>query len=388
LERPQQEDLKAAMAHFDVVVCGLGAMGSAALRELSRRRLQVLGVERFTPGHDYGSSHGATRIIRLAYFEHPSYVPLLRRSYELWRELEEASHSKLLHVTGIAEMGPRDGVLVKGVLTSVEMHTLRHEVLTAKDLMQRFPAFRLPPQYVAVVQPDGGFIDAERSIHAMIELAKHAGAAVRNGECVRTIEPRAGGGVRIVTDREVVDAGAAIVTVGPWVKSLLPDLPAPLRVTRQVMAWFAPNDPILFADGRCPVFLIESRHGIHYGFPPDSEGRIKVAKHHHGDETVDPDHHERSVSPPDETLIRAALADHLPAANGQLVEGKTCLYTVTPDGDFVVDQLPGYPQVIVASPCSGHGFKFAPVIAEILADLATAGTTRHGIGRFSLGRFG
>ena len=375
------------MAHFDVVVCGLGAMGAASLWELSRRRRRVLGIERFAAGHDRGSSHGATRIIRLAYFEHPSYVPLLRRTYELWRELEQASGSKLVQITGIAEMGPPDGVLVRGVLASVKVHALRHELLAADELMRRFPAFRVPPQYMAVVQPDGGSLEAEPSIHAMLALAKGAGAEVRTSECIRAIEPRAGG-VRIVTDRAIVDAGTVIVTVGPWIKSLLPDLPAPLRVTRQVTAWFAPREPGLFAPGRCPVFLIESRHGIHYGFPPDGEGRIKVAKHHHRDETVDPDTYERAVSAADEALIRAALRDHLPAANGPRLDAKTCLYTVTPDGDFLIDRLPGYPQVIIASPCSGHGFKFAPVIGEILAELATTGTTRHDIGRFWLGRFG
>ena len=298
------------MAHFDVVVCGLGVMGSATLWELSRRRLRVLGIDRFAPGHDRGSSHGATRVIRLAYFEHPSYVPLLRRSYELWRELEKVSGVTLVHLTGIVEMGQPEGVLVKGVLASAKMHGLCHELLSAKDLMRRFPAFQVPPQYVAVVQPDGGFVDAEPSIHAMLALARDAGAEVRVGERIRGIEPHAGG-VRIVTDTGSVDAGAAIVAVGPWVKSLLPELRAPLRVTRQAMAWFAPSEPSLLADGRCPVFLIESRHGIHYGFPLDGAGRIKVAKHHHRDQTVNPDDHDRQVSAADEALIRAALADHL-----------------------------------------------------------------------------
>jgi len=153
------------------------------------------------------------------------------------------------------------------------------------------------------------------------------------------------------------------------------------------MAWFAPVEPALFTPPRCPVFLIESRHGIHYGFPPDREGRIKVAKHHHQDETVDPDAYERTVSAADETLIRAALADHLPAANGRRLAAMTCLYTVSPDGDFLIDRLPGCPQVIIVSPCSGHGFKFAPVIGEIVAELVTTGATRHDIGRFSLARF-
>jgi sarcosine oxidase len=290
-------------------------------------------------------------------------------------------------VTGIVEMGPPDGILVNGVLASVRTHGLRHDLLTAQDLMRRFPTFRLPSQYAGVFQPDGGFLEAEQSIHAMLAMARNAGAEIRTGERIRAIEPRTGG-VRIVTVRGVVDAGTAIVAAGPWVKTLLPDLHAPLRATRQAMAWFEPSEPVLFAPHRCPVFLIESRHGIHYGFPADNEGRVKVAKHHHRNETVDPDAYDRAVSSADEALIRAALADHLPAANGRRLEAKTCLYTVTPDGDFVIDRVPGSPQVVVASPCSGHGFKFAPVIGEILAELAAAGATSHDIRRFSLERFG
>jgi sarcosine oxidase len=372
---------------FDVVVCGLGAMGSAALYELARRRVRVIGIERFAPGHDRGSSHGATRVIRLAYWEHPSYVPLLRRAYDLWRELEGAAGQKLLHITGVAEVGPPDGVLVRGTLAAAHLHALRHEVLAAPDVMRRFPAFQLPPDYVAVVQPDGGFLAAEPSIHAMVALAQAAGAELRIGETVQAIKPH-GGGVRVVTDRAVIDAASAIVAAGPWTKSLLPELPAPLRVTRQVMGWFAPNEPALFAPGRFPAFLIESRHGIHYGLPPFGGAGIKVAKHHHRDESVDPNEYDRTVSAEDETLIRAGLADNLPAANGELLDAKTCLYTTTPDGDFLIDRLPGTPQVIVASPCSGHGFKVAPVVGEILADLATTGATRYDIARFALSRFG
>jgi sarcosine oxidase len=374
------------VAHFDVVVCGLGVTGSAAVWQLARRGRRVLGIERLAPGHDCGSSHGATRIIRLAYFEHPSYVPLLRRAYELWREIEATAGRRLLHVTGIAEIGPPDGELVQGTLASARLHALRHEVLSAADLMRRYPAFHLPADDVAVLQPDGGFLEAEPSIHAMLALATAAGAEVRTGESVRAIEPTSGG-VRIVTDLAVHDAGAAIVAAGPWLTSLLPDLAAPLRVTRQAMAWFAPTEPALFAPHLFPVFLVESRHGVHYGFPPDEHGRIKVAKHHHRNQAVDPDTYDRAVTSEDEALIRAALADLLPAANGPRLDAKTCLYTVAPDGDFIIDRLPGNPQVIVASPCSGHGFKFAPAIGEILADLATTGATRHDIARFSLGRF-
>jgi sarcosine oxidase len=375
------------MSLFDVVVCGLGVMGSAALRELSRRGLRVLGIEQFTPGHDRGSSHGATRIIRLGYFEHPSYVPLLRRAYELWRELEELSGKRFLHITGIAEIGPPDGALINGVLASVSRHALRYELLSASELMRRIPAFQLPPQYQAVIQPDGGFLAAEPSIHAMLALARSAGAEIRTGETIRAIEPSSAG-VRIITDRERLDAGAAVVAVGPWIKAMLPGLQAPLRVTRQVMAWFAPGDPQQFRPDQFPVFLLESRHGIHYGFPLDGDGLVKVAKHHHRDETVDPETCDRTISIADESLIRAALVDHLPGANGHRTAAASCLYTVAPDGDFVVDTLPGHPHVLIASPCSGHGFKFAPVIGEILADLVTKSAQRHEIGRFSLKRFG
>jgi sarcosine oxidase len=375
------------MTHFDVVVCGLGATGSAALYQLARRGARVLGLERFTPGHERGSSHGETRIIRLGYFEHPSYVPLVRSAYAAWREIEAAADRQLLHVTGIVEIGPPGGVLVPGTLASIRRHGLRHEILAAPELMQRFPAFRVPADFLGVVQPEGGFLEAEPSIEAMVGLARAKGAEIRAGETIAAIEPVAGG-VRITTDRGVAEGGAAIVALGPWLKAVLADLPAPIRVTRQVMAWFEPVDPAPLGGGRLPVFLLESRHGIHYGFPPLRSAAIKVAKHHHRDQTVDADAHDRTVSAEDELLIRAALAEHLPAANGKMIKAMTCLYTVTPDGDFIIDRLPRAPQIVVASPCSGHGFKFAPAIGEILADLATTGATRHDISRFALARFG
>jgi sarcosine oxidase len=373
------------MTRFDVVVCGLGAAGSAALYQLARRGVPVLGLERFVPGHPHGSSHGETRIIRLGYFEHPSYVPLVRSAYAEWRAIEAAAGRQLLHVTGIAEIGPPDGVLVTGTLASVAQHGLAHEVLAARDLMQRFPAFALPPSFVGVVQPEGGFLEAEPSIAAMVGLAQARGAEIRTGETIAEIAPVAGH-VRITTDRGVIEAGAAIVALGARVKALLPALPAPIRITRQMMAWFAPVDPAPLGEGRLPVFLIESRHGIHYGFPPRSS-LIKVAKHHHRDQSVDPETYDRTVTAEDEALIRAALAEHLPAANGRLIKAETCLYTMTPDGDFIIDRLPGAPQIVVASPCSGHGFKFAPAVGAILADLATTGATRHDIARFALMRF-
>jgi sarcosine oxidase len=373
------------MAQFDVVVVGLGAMGSAALHQLARRGVRVVGVERLVPGHDQGSSHGESRIIRLGYFEHPSYVPLLRRTYALWRELEAASGTKLLHITGIAEIGPPDGEVVAGTLAASRLHGLPHEIMDAAETMRRSPAFKIPDNHVGIFQPDGGFIAVEPAIAAMISQAQAADAEIRTSTEVLSVDQH-GAGVRVRTNQGDIDARAAIVAAGPWVKALLPDLPAPLRVTRQVMGWFQPLDPAPFASGRFPVFLLESRHGVHYGFPPFVSGAVKVAKHHHDDETVDPDDFDRSVSSGDEALIRAVLADHIPAANGPLTAAKTCLYTVTPDHDFLIDRLPGAQTIIVASPCSGHGFKFAPVVGEILADLALDDGTGHDISRFRLSR--
>jgi sarcosine oxidase len=369
---------------YDVVVCGLGAMGSAALYALAQRGVRVLGIERYALGHDHGSSHGLTRLIRLGYFEHPSYVPLLRRAYALWRELEQCAGRPLLQVTGIAEIGLPQGTLVRGTLAASRLHGLAHEVLTAGEMMRRCPAFRLPPDFVAVVQPDGGYLDVEPALAAFVALAERAGADIRSGESVQAVVPR-GDSIDVITDRGRIEAGAAVVTAGAWTGSLVPAIARALRVTREVMGWFAPVDETAFA--ACPVFILESRHGMHYGVPPRDGSGVKVAKHHHRDQTVDPDRYDRAVGPSDEALVRSAIAEHIPAANGALLSAKTCLYTVTPDHDFLIDRMPGSPQVVIASPCSGHGFKFAPVVGEILADLATAGATTHDISRFGLARF-
>jgi sarcosine oxidase len=370
----------------DVAVIGLGATGSAALHRLAKRGLRVVGIEQFTSGHDRGSSHGETRIIRLGYFEHPSYVPLVRAAIPLWRELERESGQALLQVTGILEMGAADSTLVAGTLRSARTHGLAHEVLDAASVMRRFPAFRLPPQFVGVLQPEGGILAAEPAIHVQLELALAAGAELRTNETVRAIAPTSTG-VRLATDRGTVAAAQAIVAAGPWVKQLLPDLPVPFRVTRQVVGWFAPAEAALFTRERCPVYLIENDAGIFYGFPAGPNRGVKFAKHH-SDEADDPSAAARPMDSADEAVLRTALAAHVPAANGPLVAAQTCRYTMTPDGDFILDRLPGAPAIIVASPCSGHGFKFAPVIGDILADLVTHGATRHDISRFRLARFG
>jgi sarcosine oxidase len=258
-------------------------------------------------------------------------------------------------------------------------------VLSANEAVQHFPAFRLPEDFVCVVQPDGGFVAVEGAMASMLQQAAAAYADVWSETVVQALTP-VGGGVRMTTSRGDVEAKSAIIAAGPWIGRLVPDLP--LRVTRQVMTWFEPREPALFELGRFPVFLMRTPHGNHYGFPSVDGGLVKIAKHHHLDETVDPDTVNRSVSSQDEAAVRAAVTEHIPAADGRLARAKTCLYTVTPDHDFIIDFAPGMPNLVLASVCSGHGFKFAPVVGEILADLATLRRTAHDIGRFRLARFG
>src|SRR5216684_4423529 len=303
------------MPSFDVAIIGLGVIGSAALAALARRGRRVVGIDRFAPAHDRGSSHGTTRVIRLGYFEHPSYVPLVRAAYPLWRELEARSGRSLLAITGIVEIGAPASDLVAGTLRSSRLHGLPHEILDAASLMKRFPAFRLPDDFVGVFQPDGGFVRAEPTVAALQELASRSGAELIRNERVLAVEPHCDS-VRVTTRHGDIRAGCAIVAAGPWLKSLLPQLPVPIRVTRQVLGWFEPADPAraaLFAAERFPVFLLQNRDGVFYGFPADADG-VKVAKHHHLDEAVDPDHYDRTASAADEAVIRMALEAHLPDA--------------------------------------------------------------------------
>lgn len=370
-----------------IVVIGLGAMGSAALYQLARRSVRVTGIEQFSIGHERGSSHGATRAIRMVHFENPSYSVLMERAYALWHDLEKASKRQLLRLTGIIEIGSPSGDLIRGTLAG-ETKGLAREQLDARALMRRYPAFRLPDTFVGVLQPDGGFIEASHAVAAMIDLAKTHGAEILTETKVNAIDLNASG-IRLETSRGKLAADGAIIAAGPWMRSLLRDLKLslPLAVTRQVVGWFKPRDPRLFAADCFPVFIMETPHGNHYGFPMYDDRGLKFAKHHHVREEVDAADYRRAVSAEDEAIIRAPLADYLPAANGPLIEAQTCLYTMTPDDTFIIDQMPGFPQVVIASPCCGYGFKFAPVVGEILADLVRRGETAHDIQQFRLQRF-
>jgi sarcosine oxidase len=363
-----------ASAPWDVAVVGLGAMGSAAAYHLAARGLRVLGLDRHAPPHALASSHGRTRIIREAYFEHPLYVPLVRRAYDLWAALERDSGRSLLRITGGLNLGRPDSVLVAGARCSVEEHGLAHAMLTAGEVRARFPALQPHEGTVALWEPRAGILDPEACVAAHLQAAAAHGAALRCDEPVLRWSA-SGDGLVVVTARGEHRARRVILAAGPWIRSLLPDLHLPLTVERQVQFWFEPTEPTdAFAPERCPVHLWELDDGRYfYGFPDLGHG-VKLAMHH-GGECIDPDRVRREVGDDEVASVRELVRRHVPAADGPLRDAAVCLYTNTPDGHFWIDAHPTYPDVLVASACSGHGFKFASAIGEILADLVTRGDT-------------
>ena len=372
-------------ASHDVIIIGLGAMGSAAAYHLARRGQRVLGLDRFSPPHTIGSSHGQTRIIREAYFEHPSYVPIVQRAYVLWDELARAANAPLLLQTGGLMIGAPDSIVFTGAKHSAETHGLPHEILTASAVRQRFPALRPSDDMLAVLEPRAGILFPERCIAAHLTLASRHGANLRTEEpVVRWTASEHG--VEVVTTKGTYRAAQMILSAGSWARELLPDLNPPLTIERQVLFWFEPKTaPEHFYPERCPIHLwqIGGDEGrrFFYGFPDLGEG-MKIAWHHDGS-NVSPDFVSRDVAPAEVESMRGLLRRYLPQADGRLRSAAVCLYTNTPDEHFWIDRHPAHPQVIIASPCSGHGFKFASAVGEILTDL-----TIHGKSPFDLSLFG
>jgi sarcosine oxidase len=371
---------------YDVIVAGLGAMGSAAAYHLAKAGRRVLGLDRFRPPHELGSSHGRTRIIREAYFENPLYVPLVHRAYELWRELEQQSGRQLLRQTGGLMIGAPNGVIVRGAQRSAEEHRLPHRVLSAADVGREFPTFHLDRDMVAVWEPRAGILSPELAIQTHLELAAKNGADLRFDTLVKQWEPR-GDGVVVKTATETFAGKQLLLSAGSWLTSLVPDLNLPLTVERQVMVWFEPrSEPELFQPQRCPIFICEPAPGrFFYGVPDLGDG-VKIGVHHEGAETS-PDHLDREVKQHEIEAARALLARFLPNAAGPLRSSVACMYTNTPDEHFLFDWHPNFPQVLIASPCSGHGFKFSPVIGELAATLLAGGTPPFDLSLFKLSRF-
>ncbi len=380
---------------LDVIIVGLGAMGSAAAAQLAARGQRVLGLEQFDLLHDKGSSHGASRVIRLAYFEHPSYVPLLLRAYELWTQLESDTARSLLTMTGGLMIGPPHSDVVSGSRRSAQAHGLPHEMLDTAEIKRRFAPLTPADGEVALYETRAGVLRAEACVEALQERATVLGAELRATERVLGWEARSGGeGVVVQTEAGTLEAGHLVLTPGPWAASLF-NLPGvPLTVERQVLFWFAPVGGVsAFSPAQFPIYIWDVGDRTQfYGFPsmPGPPFGIKVAFFRSGVENVvSPGEADRTVSPSEVDAMRAVLAGRLPSlASGGLVQTVTCLYTLTPDHHFVVGRHPAHRQVTISSPCSGHGFKFATVIGEIIADLVVDGETKHDIELFKPDRFG
>lgn len=375
------------METFDAIVVGVGGVGSAALYHFARRGQRVVGIDRFSPGHDRGSSHGQTRIIRRAYFEHPDYVPLCQDAYDEWARLEQHTGQSLWQQTGLLQVGPAEGDVVQGVLASARQHALEIEQLTADEVVRRFAGFRVPDGMCGVYEPGAGFLRVERCVEAYAQAAEQRGAVLKVGETVQRWSADADS-VTVETDREKYSAGQLVIAAGAWAPRLLADLGIPLVVRRKPLLWFACGEDDYRADRGTPAFLYEMPEGVFYGFPNLGSGEIKTAEHSGGHSVDDPLHVDRKLHPADCEPMQAFLAAQLPRAGADVVRHSVCMYTLTADQHFVVDRYPEHPQVGLAAGLSGHGFKFVGTLGRSLVELLLDGAATAPIGFLNCRRTG
>ena len=363
-------------------------MGSAITFHLVRRGARVLALDQFALAHDRGSSHGVTRIMRHAYYNAPTYVPLVKRAQSLWHELEEITGKVLFVPTGGISLGTRGARIVRGALLSAHRFGLEHEVLDASEIQKRFPALRLSPDMVGVRDPSAGLLLAEDAIRAHVAAAQAQGAEVRFNQTVTDWRAKPTG-VEVHTNRSVHLGDRLVVAAGAWMPKLVTSVPLPLAVTRQVVGWFETNDPPLYEPSRLPIWLLQppGDHDYYYGLPRFGPPGLKVGRMHHRQPTVSPATMDRDAHNDDEAILRKCLVRYFPGANGQALALKTCMFTSTPDGHFIIDKHPAHANVLILSACSGHGFKFAPVVGEIAANLILDGQTHHDIQMFRIDRF-
>ncbi len=383
-------------AEYDVIVVGLGGMGSAAAYALASRGQRVLGIEQFGPAHSMGSSHGGTRLVRKAYFERPDYVPLLVRSYQLWDELSAAVGTRLLTRCGALMIGRPDSAVVSGTLESARRWSLPHEVLDSAGLRARYPQFALPEDQLAVYEADAGFVSPETTVRAHLELAAAAGAELRFDTLVEQLEVGSDG-VHLVAGGVQLHAPRAVIATGAWAGRLAGPDGYPIKAQRQTVHWFRPLTPATDYDpDRFPVYLwsLPVAPGAQrleiYGFPhqPGEEGVKSALYHDWSEPDVNPDTVRRTVSESEQAALRQLLSGTVPGLAGDCVTSQVCLYPATPDDDFLLGVHPGSEgRLVLALGFSGHGFKFVPVVGEIVADLVVDGATRHDIGFLSPERY-
>ena len=369
---------------YDAIVLGLGGMGSATLYHLAASGSKVLGLEQFGIPHAYGSSHGSTRIIRLAYSEGNEYVPLLKAAYRYWRELEELSGRRILHVTGGLDIGQESSWTVSGSRASCQHHGLRFEELTGSEVNRRFPGYSLPDSMRAIFQPDGGYVRSEIAIETYVAAARGLGA-----ETLTDVEAvgwsRRSGGIAVSTTRGEFECKRLAVTAGAWIGGLVPPLREHCRPERQVMLWTCPLVPEAYKPDRFPVFNMEASTGRFYGFPDHGSEGFKIGKYHHLGEDVDrPEDLERNCGTEDEAVLRAGIREYFPGADGPARRMAACMFTNTPDDDFVIDRCPGEEAVFLAAGFSGHGFKFCSVVGKVMAELCLDRQPVWDISRFRL----
>lgn len=375
-----------ADTRYDCIVLGTGGVGSAALYHHARRGVRVLGLDQFPPGHDQGSSHGDSRIIRLAYFEHPDYIPLLRRAFELWRELEEQADTRLLLDSHVLNLGPADGEVITGLKAAASAHDLNIEPLSSAEVTRRFPSIRMAADQQAILDPNAGILKVEDCIRTYVSLAKRAGASLVVGSPVLSWRAVAQG-IEVATQQDTYVCEKLVITPGAWASSLLPAIAQHFTIVRKALFWFD-GDTSDFRLGDYPVVLSERAGDTFYAIPRMDAKGVKISNHSGGRECTAPERLDRTL---DTTELEAAslfARHHLPSVGPQLNHHTTCMYTMSPDGHFLVGAYPGQANVYLAAGLSGHGFKFASVLGEILADLSTDGVTRHPIEFLNPLRFG
>ncbi|MEM9621189.1 MAG: N-methyl-L-tryptophan oxidase [Pseudomonadota bacterium] len=373
---------------FDVIVLGTGGIGSATLLQCAQRGVRCLGLDQFAMAHARGSSHGDTRAIRKAYFEHPDYVPLLQRAYTLWHQLDEQRQANqqtaLYHASGVLSMGSPGGEIIQGIRLAAAQHNLPLEEIDETSISQHFPGIQAQAGHQALLEPDGGYLMVEAAITHQIEAAVELGAEYLSGVTVNRWHC-SGSTVTVETSAGKFQAHRLIVTAGAWAAQLMPELAPHLRVVRKHLHWFAPREEQLTR--QLPVFFFELDNAMVYGFPQIDDQGVKIANHAGGEQVADPMHLAPDVDPFDQALIKDVVTHHLPAVSLQATRHAVCMYTRSPDDHFIVDQHPEHSQLVFTAGLSGHGYKFAPVLGEVLTQLALDGATHLPIDFLRTSRF-
>lgn len=373
------------MAAYDVIVIGVGGMGSAACCHLARRGRRVLCIEQFAPAHDRGSSHGQTRILRRSYFEHPAYVPLVDRSEQLWHELERLTDTSCLEHTGLLLVGRPDGPVLNGIRRARDEHRIPLDELDPPAVRSRWAGLNIDDDQQAIFEPGAGFLRVETCVLAHCRLAVEHGATILTGQRVRGWSA-AGDSVRVRLDGHEFTAASLVITAGPWSAAILAELNLPLHIRRKVQLWFRSDNAAHDLHRGMPVFAYDLADGFFYGFPAIEPGVIKLAEHTGGDRVDDADGLERDLRSDDLPRVQRFVARYLPGVRPLVERASVCMYTMTPDEHFIIDRHPGHANVVFAAGFSGHGFKFCPVIGSVLADLVIEGQTREPVDFLRLAR--